>query len=202
MFVMCTASIVVWHMSTSNAGRRHSSNIRQARWGPRAEIASLVVLGTVLTHTQQHPTAGLVRSKSPSCAGDSLPPCPPIEDCLLHLPFAARRVFPASLLLAASRSASASARLCKCPPNLVPRPARRPHQCSVRSLSDSPPVTLPPPFLLHDAAQIASHLQPSRAPPPSSVPWSRQALPLSRDSYHIVPLSHLSTTRPRWTTSP
>ena len=69
------------------------------------------------------------------------------------------------------------------------------HIVLISALSDSPPVLLPPPFLLHDAAQIVSHhLQPSRAPPPSSVPWSRQALPLSRDSYHIVPLSHLSTT--------
>jgi hypothetical protein len=49
-----------------------------------------------------------------------------------------------------------------------------------------PTRTLPPPFLLHDAAQIAYHLHPSRAPPPRSVSCYCQTLPLSRDSYHIA----------------
>ena len=129
-------------------------------------------------------------------------------------PCAARRTIPArrskiascsSHSLQARVSSVAAPRSSTAPAQVPPktsfsRPAEpvRP-QCA---LSDSPPVLLPPPFLLHDAAQIVSHLQRSRAPPPSSVPWSRQALPLSRDFYHIVPLSHLSTTRPRWTTSP
>lgn len=109
-------------------------------------------------------------------------------------PIRCTRVFPASLLLAVSR-AQVQVQVCKCPPNLVFSPLSSSSSVHTAhcTLSDSTPVALPPPFLLHDAAQIASHLQPSRAPPPSSVPWSRQALPLSRDSYHIVPLSHLHT---------
>jgi hypothetical protein len=73
--------------------------------------------------------------------------------------------------------------------SLSPATPLNSQQCAPLSLSLSlglPTRTLPPPFLLHDAAQIAYHLHPSRAPPPRSVSCYCQTLPLSRDSYHIA----------------
>jgi hypothetical protein len=133
--------------------------------------------------------AGPVQSISPSARRRIL--CSPIEDCLLQLPFAA-----ASCFLRPSCAAPVQV------PTLSPKPLFRPSpssplHCSfglsTRALSRRR-------FFSTTAAQIASHLQPSRAPPPRSVSWARQTLPLSRDSYHIVrsflPVSHLHSTPP------
>jgi hypothetical protein len=116
--------------------------------------------------------------------------CSPIEDCLLQLPFAAASCFLRLLWRSACARAHAA------PQNSFRSPARPPSSplldyycCTVRYSFGLSTRALPSPFLLHAAAQIASHLQPSRAPPPRSVSWACQTLPLSRDSYHIVPSS-------------
>jgi hypothetical protein len=131
------------------------------------------------------PGAGLFKAYRRLRAGGSS--LLPIEDCLLQLPFAGVSCFLRFLL--AARVPQTSFRSPARPSSVLStalRSRRSLHPCHPAAVSFST-----------TAAQIASHLQPSRAPPRRSVSWARQTLPLSRDSYHIVrsflPALHAST---------
>lgn len=143
-FVVCPRRLDMAYLSAAHARRWPAAD---------AEIAGLAGLARCLG-------TGPLESISPSAPAD---PCAPIEDCLLQLPFAAGSVFPPS-------APCSQQQVCRSPPRTRVL-ALVVLSNVLQALADASSVALPPPFLLHDAAaQIASHLQPSRAPPPSSVP--------------------------------